>query len=101
MLKGRTGITPNILCRVGFCLSLEESGIPEVPADFSEGREINRYTLFGQYDRYFAALLAARMDQDSWIIDMESLNTMLIAHMNRGVELVTSRVKSLVEFSAL
>ena len=28
MLKARTGLTPNILCRLGFCLSLEEPGIP-------------------------------------------------------------------------
>ena len=27
-LKTKTGITPNLLCRIGFCLSLEEPGIP-------------------------------------------------------------------------
>jgi DNA sulfur modification protein DndE len=28
-LKARTGITPNILCRIGFCMSLE---VPTEPA---------------------------------------------------------------------
>ena len=30
VMKSRTGITPNLLCRVGFCLSLEEPGVVDV-----------------------------------------------------------------------
>src|SRR5262245_18153253 len=55
VLKTRTGVTPNILCRLGFCLSLEEPGLPQVeqyPEDSQ--REINRYTLLGEYDLLFA-----------------------------------------------
>ena len=53
LLKSRTGITPNILCRIGFCLSLEEPGIPSLlPEDFKQGREINRYTLLGKMIRF-------------------------------------------------
>jgi DNA sulfur modification protein DndE len=34
-LAGKTGLTPNLLCRIGFCLSLEELKAPD-PADFPE-----------------------------------------------------------------
>lgn len=100
MLKARTGITPNILCRLGFCLSLEEPGIPPAP-DLSArpGREINRYTLLGEYDSAFVALLATRLAQDGESRD--TLDSSLIAHMNRGVELLAARLKSLADLGHL
>ncbi len=56
-LAGKTGLTPNLLCRLGFCLSLNEASLPN-PADYpEEDREFNRYTLLGEYDAFFVALL--------------------------------------------
>ena len=46
-LKIRTGLTPNILCRLGFCLSLNEPGIPRLTNFQEDGMEFNRYTLTG------------------------------------------------------
>ena len=48
-LKGRTQITPNLLCRLGFAMSLEEAGNPPpIQLEGDEvGREINRNTLLG------------------------------------------------------
>ncbi len=45
-LKARTGLTPNLLCRLGFCLYLSEPGIPDLKL-YGDGhaREFNRYTL--------------------------------------------------------
>ena len=58
VLKSRTGITPNLLCRMGFCLSLGEPSDPEfVRSGEDSDREINRYTLLGEYDAAFVALL--------------------------------------------
>ncbi|MBK8935107.1 MAG: DndE family protein, partial [Chloroflexi bacterium] len=34
-MKGRTGLTPNILARMGFCLSLENPTPPD-PADYED-----------------------------------------------------------------
>ena len=63
-LAGRTGLTPNLLCRMGFCLSLEETKIPN-PSEFAEEeREFNRYTLLGEYDVLYIALLRQRLHQD-------------------------------------
>ena len=91
-LAGKTGLTPNILCRLGFCMSLAESGIPN-PADYpEEEREFNRYTLLGEYDDFFIALLRERRNADGepWPIE-DSFR----AHMNRGVLLLQRRLKDI------
>lgn len=100
MLKARTGITPNILCRLGFCLSLEEQGLPaKLPQDFTVGREINRYTLLGRYDQLFVALLKTRLIEDG--LSLAKVNQMFLAHINRGVDLLSARLKSVVDVSTL
>ena len=99
MLKARTGITPNILCRLGFCLSLEEQGVPTDPFHGDAvGREINRYTLLGEYDTAFTSLLRtwARMSGYAAQEDKD-LNDALVAHMNRGAELLYARVRTLID----
>ena len=57
MLKGRTGLTPNILCRIGFCLSLGESTVPNPENYDEEGQEFNRYTLTGEWDKFLLPYL--------------------------------------------
>ena len=63
-LKGRTGLTPNILCRIGFCLSLRENGLPNADVYPEDGQEFNRYTLTGEWDSLFVALLKQRCFND-------------------------------------
>lgn len=95
VLKSRTGVTPNILCRIGFALSLDEPGIPN-PETYPEDsdREINRYTLLGEYDGTYVALLRQRVAEDN-IAGERDLDLQFKAHMNRGVLLLAARVKSL------
>ena len=103
-LKGSTGITPNYLCRMGFCLSLEETGNPSSYLDnLSEiGREINRVTLLGDNDQTYVALLKTWMYKNKLDYNnSDEINNCLIAHMNRGVELICSRVESLTDLSSL
>src|SRR5689334_17840856 len=100
MLKSRTEITPNLLCRLGFCLSLEEPGQPnnkKYPED-SE-REISRVTLLGEHDVIFVSLLRQRMHEDE--IPLSELDTQFRAHMHRGIILLAGRVKSLAELGEL
>lgn len=100
LLKSRTGITPNILCRIGFCMSLEEPGIPSLLAeDFKQGREINRYTLLGKDDLIYVSLLMVRIHRDKTPLD--EVNDMFLAHINRGVEILSARVKSISDFGQL
>lgn len=84
-LKGKMGITPNVICRIGFCRSLNVATEPQAVDERDKAREINRYTLFGEYDMLFCALLS------QWKLDSCSsldLDELCIRHMNRGVYLV-------------
>lgn len=88
----------NILCRMGFCLSLEESGIPLAP-DNLNGSPIDRYVLLGEHDKTYLALLVAWMKKNG----MEDFNAKeftdwFIAHMNRGAELISARIKNMGDF---
>lgn len=61
LLKARTGLTPNILCRIGFCLSLNDPTIPNLddyPPD--SDREIDRHTLTGPWDSLFVVRIKER-----------------------------------------
>lgn len=86
-MKARTGITPNILCRVGFCMSLEVPTEPSDVAGVEFGREIGRFTLFGQYETFFLALLLTWKKMHCSSLNLDEL---LIRHMNRGVYLMAS-----------
>jgi len=98
-LAGKTGLTPNLLCRIGFCLSLSEPPIPD-PAEYAdEDREFNRYTLLGEYDPLFVALLKERCSVDG--LDFSRLPDYFRAHMNRGVTLLQQRVRSLTDIADL
>jgi len=98
-VAGKTGLTPNLLCRIGFCLSLGEPSTPN-PDDYpEEDREFNRYTLLGEYDRLFVALLTQRCYQDG--VDLSRIPDYFRAHMNRGIVLLQGRVKSVGDMAGL
>lgn len=100
VLKSRTGITPNLLCRMAFCISLEEPGTPDVSKCLEDSdREINRYTLLGEYDEAFVALLR------QWLRGREqveaSLDKLFAAHVHRGIVLLAARIKELSDLGSL
>ena len=95
ILKGRTGLLPNVLCRLGLSLSLTEPGEPN-PADYpTDGSEFNRYTLMGEWDSLIVALLKERCAADRLELDDDSLIKQFRAHLNRGVGLLYGRVRGL------
>jgi DNA sulfur modification protein DndE len=100
ILKGRTGLTPNILCRIGFCLSLNDPSVPD-PADYEpeSDREIDRHTLTGTWDSLFVALLRERCKQDG--IGEEELAVQFKAHIDRGVLLLYKRARMLNDLALL
>ena len=93
-LKARTGLTPNILCRLGFCLSLGESGLPGSEVYPEDGTEFNRYTLTGQWDNLFVALLKQRSTNDG-LYGENGLEESFRAHLNRGVLMLYQNCKDL------
>lgn len=100
-LKGKTGLTPNLLCRIGLCLSLEEPGIPDPNLYADEtAREFNRYTLTGPWDKFFFVLLRERMAQDG--LDVEKkLQEQFLAHLSRGVLNLYSRIDEVEDIADL
>lgn len=93
-MKGRTGLTPNILARIGFCLSLENPIQPDpIDYDGSGYISIKRHVLTGPYDPLFVALLKERCVQDN--LGEEEWIQQFRAHMNRGVVLLHKRLKDL------
>src|SRR5262249_7621895 len=98
-LAGRTGLTPNLLCRMGFCLSLAEPTPPRIEDYAEEDREFNRYTLLGEYDPLFLALLKQRCAASG--LSEKALGDLFKAHMNRGVVLLQQRTRGLVDLVGL
>ena len=100
VLKARTGLTPNILCRLALTLSFSEPGLPNASTYDEQGQEFNRYTLTGEWDQLFIALLKERLSQDSLDVELDLL-PQFKSHLNRGVALLYSRIKSLSDLQGL
>jgi len=99
-LKMKTGLTPNILCRMGLCLSIAEPTLPDTKMDDDKGQEFSRYTLLGEWDPFFISILRERLMHDK--LDPE--NDLLVqfkAHLNRGIMMLQSRIKDLSDIHDL
>jgi len=101
-LKARTGLTPNILCRLGFCLSLNDPTVPN-PDDYpsDSDREIDRHTLTGAWDSFYVALIRERCVIDNLGQDDETVAAYFRAHVDRGVLLLFKRIRSLNDLALL
>jgi DNA sulfur modification protein DndE len=98
-LKARTGLTPNILSRVGFCLSLSEPSVPDSSIGEEGGREFNRYTLLGEWDDLYVAILRQRLLKDN--LSMDEIETQFRAHLHRGIISLAKLVKCLPDLARL
>ncbi len=99
-LKRNTGLTPNYLARIGLCYSLNEPRPPNATQYDADGQTINRYTLLGEHDALYMALVRKRMLNDGQDPD-EELYDYFLGHLNRGVERLSGRVTDLSDFEAL
>jgi DNA sulfur modification protein DndE len=100
MLKANTGMTPNYLCRIGFCYSLNEPRPPNPKEYDNEGQTFNRFTLLGEHDALYMALLKERLIQENKDPE-EDLYDEFVAHLNRGVIRVHGNVSDLTELQDL
>jgi DNA sulfur modification protein DndE len=100
MLKGKTGLTPNYLCRIGLCYSLNEPRPPNPEEYNNDGQTFNRYTLLGEHDALYMALLKERLIQEGKDPE-ENLYDEFVAHLNRGVIRVHGNITDLSDFQAL
>jgi DNA sulfur modification protein DndE len=95
-LKARTGVTPNILCRVALTLSLEQ-GKPSgrKPGDL-DGNEFNAPTLFGEHLQVYETLIR----QVHGELDAKQYSFAVAWHIDRGLEQL-KRCKTLLDLSQL
>ena len=102
ILKGRTGLTPNILCRFGLILSLKDLTVPDPSWYKQDGQELMRHVLLGDLDTILICLFKQRAYKDGVDLKDEKLLFELFrAHINRGAELLYNRVKKLEDFRNL
>lgn len=95
LLKGNTGLTPNILCRFAFAYSIEDPTPITPDAYDSDGQELNRHTLTGDHDDIMVGLLKERCHRDGIdLTDDAALLEQLVAHINRGVVAMSSAIKN-------
>lgn len=97
MLKGNTGMTHNYTCRIALCYSLNEPRPPSPGEYDAEGLTINRYTLFGEHEPLYLALLKERMIQEDKYPDTD-LYEQLVAHINRGVVRLSGNIKNINDY---
>lgn len=92
--KAKTGLTPNIACRLALAVSINETNTPslELFCDDS-GQEINRYTFLGDLELPLLSLFILWCEENG--VEKERYFSYLMAHINRGIELLTNRVKGL------
>jgi DNA sulfur modification protein DndE len=96
IIKGRTGLTPNIICRMALCLSISDPALPSMKITDSLGQEFNRYTLLGEMDSFFISILKERLVKDRLDPEKELINQFR-AHLERGVVMTYARIKDLTD----
>lgn len=101
-LRQRTGLTPNLLCRMAVMLSLEEGPVgPDVATD-EGGREFNAYTLTGEHHGLITAMLRlVEEDADGHRVPDDELPVRLRAHIHRGVATLAVRSKGPADVTRL
>jgi DNA sulfur modification protein DndE len=100
-IQGRTGLTPNILLRIGFGLSLRDKAIIDPDSYPEDGMEINRFTLTGEYDSGFVALLQTWLIRNNIPVSDAMMADYFRAHLNKGAALLNNKIKSLTDLAFL
>lgn len=81
------GLQPFALSKIAIALSIRSGSLSD--EDFSadtEGLELNRQTIFGEYEGLFKALLA--MEKKAPLSDEDFFPTLVKAHLERGAKLL-------------
>lgn len=95
-----TGMTPNYIARIGLTYSLGEQQPPSMEEYDTDGKEFNRYTLLGDHDALYIALVKKRMLREGYDPETQ-LEEYFLAHLNRGIETLSGRVSDLTDLYEL
>lgn len=102
-LRQRTGLTPNLLCRIALMMSLEDGPIGNVPPPDEDGSEFNSYTLTGEHGAIYIALTRWVEEREGTepLLSDDELLVRLRGHIHRGVGTLSVRAKSAIDVLAL
>ena len=94
VLRQRAMLTPNLLCRMAMAASFELGPIGPISTKSEEGQEFNAYTLFGADQPLYTSMLRMVEDDGTPPSDETDLLSRLRAHIDRGVNQLTVRIKT-------
>jgi len=95
IISQRSGLTPNLVCRMAMLSSFEAGPISESANDTGEGQEFNAYTLFGDFQPLFIDLLRyVEFGAEEIEAEESDLLQRLRLHIDRGVRQLSVRLKS-------
>jgi len=100
IMRVRTGLTPNILLRFAFCMSIKDPGIPNPDEYNQDGSVLTSTVIFGEHEPIYLALMLNRLKQDK-LDPEEYLQRMTRAHLNRGIISLSPRINDLADFYEL
>ena len=86
------GLQPFALSKIAIALSIRKG--PLIPGDFktdTEGLELNRQTIFGEYDILFKSLIA--MGAGKELLDEDFFPKHAKAHLDRGAKLLSNEMR--------
>lgn len=96
LIKQRTGVTPNVLCRMAIMLSLKRAGLAKKVNTKLDGLEFNASTLFGEHTVLYECLIRQVYGR----VDQKEAERLLAAHVDDGV-VVLKAARSLSELTHL
>ena len=88
------------IARMGLAFSLEDDQPPQKDFYREDGMEFNRLTLFGEYDSVYMCMLKERglykkdIPQKESDINSKEITSYMVAHINRGVIKLHTRLKN-------
>ena len=95
MLRNRSGLTPNLLCRVALTSSLETGPVGDTTAPEESGQEFNAYTLFGSDQPiYLSLLMLVEQGNTETGLDDQELMHRLRCHIDRGIGQIAIRINT-------
>ncbi len=86
LIKARTGVTPNILCRLAIAHSFKDHRKIKYKKQDLTGIEFNSSTLFGNYVKLYESLFRQVYGQ----LDSKKMEAVVATHIDEGVKALRS-----------
>lgn len=98
-LRGKTGLTPNIVCRIALILSLEDGAAGGLKQVDQSGSEFNAPTLYGEFANLFECMLR----EVHGVLEAKIVSTVIASHIENGLDRLrkSKNILQLAEFSGL